>query len=171
MPMKRRLLLSLLLVSMLPLTLSLNAYARGNDFAISDGQGEMLQIKNPLFGRKVRVVKDRLGDGFAQQKGILGGADAEYSVLGNRVQRHKGILGNTETSANTIFGDKFVSKKGIFGRRKTAIDISGSSGFIKSLMGHPNANAGPGFPSFNGAASNLAPPVAPPASSTLPAGN
>src|SRR5579883_3525567 len=77
-----------------------HSYARGNDFSISDGQGEMLQIKNPLFGKKTRIIRDRLGDGFGQQKGILGGTDSEFSVLGNKMQRHKGIFGNTQTSAS-----------------------------------------------------------------------
>lgn len=166
--MKLSFVFSLILASLIPFTLSSSVYARGNDFAISDGQGEMLQVKNPLFGKKVRVVKDRLGDGFAQRQGILGGSDSEYSVLGNKVQKHKGILGNSEMSGSTIFGDRIVSRKGIFGRRKTAVDISGSSNLIKSLIGHPGGRP---YPAYNGGSANLAPPAAPPLLQSMPTGN
>ncbi len=132
--------MALLLLSALP------ALARGNDWSINDGMGEQVQVRNPLFGKKVRVVKDRLGDGFAQQQSILGSKTTEVSLLGNRVQKKKGLFGNTETDASTIFGDKFVSKKGIFGRRQTAIDMSGSGQMIKSLFGHV---ASPNFVPYN----------------------
>lgn len=163
--MKPCFILPLLLPALIPLIAAASVQARGNDFTISDGQGEMLQVKNPLFGKKLRVVKDRLGDGFAQQQGLLGSRDSEYSVLGNKLAHHKGILGNTEISGNTIFGDKFVTKRGIFGRRTTAIDISGSSKLIKSLIGHQNGM--PAYPSYNGTAANLAPSLIPAGASPL----
>lgn len=109
--------------------------ARGNDFTITDGQGEEIQVKNPLFGKKVKVIKDRMGNGYAQEKGLLGSKDTELKLLGNKMQHHKGLLGNSELSGSTIFGDKIVSKKGIFGRRKTTVDVSGTAGLIKSFFG------------------------------------
>jgi hypothetical protein len=127
----RVLLTSVLLATLLP---CLPVLARGNDLTISDGGGEMLQVKNPLFGRKFRLVKDRFGDGFAGKKGILGGEEIDMSLLGNQVRNHKGLLGNSQMSGSTIFGDKFISKKGIFGRRVTAVDLSGSGNLIKSFF-------------------------------------
>jgi hypothetical protein len=110
---------------------------RGNDFAITDGAGEQLQIKHSLFGRNKTVVKDRLGDGFATQTGFFGTKTSEVGILGNRLQSHKGLLGNSETDASTLLGDRLVTKKGIFGRRKTAVDLSGTTHLVQSFFNKP----------------------------------
>ena len=34
-----------------------------------------------------------------------------------------------------MLGDRFVEKKGLFGHRSVAVDLSGTSGFVKSLIG------------------------------------
>ncbi|MBX9686514.1 MAG: hypothetical protein K2X27_07415 [Candidatus Obscuribacterales bacterium] len=112
----------------------LHAQARGNDWTVTDGAGNGIQIKNSLFGKKTRVVKDALGDGFAEEKGIFGNKKSEVSLLGNKFASKKGLLGDSQIEAGTIFGDKIISKKGIFGRRKTSVDLSGSSQLLKSFM-------------------------------------
>ena len=133
--------------------LSLPTFARGNDLSITDGAGEQVQIKHSLFGRNKTVMKDRFGDGFAQQNGLFGSKASEASVLGNRVMHKKGLLGNTETDASTIFGANMVTKKGIFGRRTTAVDLSGTNQLIHSFLGHSGPTQGfSGAPMFGGGA-------------------
>lgn len=111
------------------------SFARGNDFVITDGMGEEIQIRNGLFGKKTKVVKDRLGNGFKQETGIFGGKTTEASILGNEFKKKKGLLGGSDISASTIFGDNVKTKKGIFGRRTTTVDLSGSSKLIQSFFG------------------------------------
>lgn len=126
------------LAALLMINLALpSVLARGNDLTITDGMGEQLQVKHSLFGKKTRIVKDRLGDGFAQEQSLLGSRTTEIGLLGSQFKSKTGLLGNSETGASTIFGDKFVSKKGIFGRRKTAVDLSGSSQLIRGLLSKP----------------------------------
>ncbi len=123
----------------LPLLLSLvfvsPALARGNDWTITDGMGEEIQVRNGFFGKKSAVVKDRLGNGFKKEKGIFGGTTTEASILGNGFKKKKGILGGSDISGSTIFGDTVQTKKGIFGRRTTTVDLSGSSKLIQSFFG------------------------------------
>lgn len=104
---------------------------------ITDGGGEELRFKNSLFGRKVRMVKDRFGDGYALQKGFLSGKDTEMSLLGNHIHRHRGLFGGSEMSGSTILGDRFATKKGLFGKRKMAFDLSGTGGLLKGLFNRP----------------------------------
>jgi hypothetical protein len=113
--------------------------ARGNDLVIKDGFGEQVTVKHGFFGRKTTVVKDRLGDGYATKTGLFGSKEQDVNVLGNSFQRKKGLLGSTEISGGTIFGDKVQTKKGIFGRRTTYVDASGSATAIKALW---DANKG-----------------------------
>lgn len=123
----------------LPLLLSLifvsPALARGNDWTITDGMGEEIQVRNGFFGKKSTLVKDRMGNGFKKDKGILGGTSTEASVLGNGFKKKTGIFGGSDISGSTIFGDSVQTKKGIFGRRKTTVDLSGSSKLIQSFFG------------------------------------
>ena len=123
----------------LPLLLSLvfvsPALARGNDWTITDGMGEEIKVRNGFFGKKSAVVKDRLGNGFKKEKGIFGGTTTEASILGNGFKKKKGILGGSDISGSTIFGDTVQTKKGIFGRRTTTVDLSGSSKLIQSFFG------------------------------------
>ena len=123
----------------MPLLLSLifvsPAIARGNDWTITDGMGEELQVKNGFFGKKKAVVKDRMGNGFKKETGIFGGSTTEASVLGNGFKKKKGIFGGSEIAGSTIFGDSVQTKKGIFGRRSTTVDLSGSSKLIQSFFG------------------------------------
>lgn len=123
----------------LPLLLSLifvsPALARGNDWTITDGMGEELQVKNGFFGKKKTIVKDRMGNGFKKETGLLGGTTTEASVLGNGFKKKKGIFGGSDISGSTIFGDTVQTKKGIFGRRKTTVDLSGTSKLVQSFFG------------------------------------
>lgn len=141
--------------------------ARGNDFAVTDGMGEEIQIKNGLFGKKSKLVKDRLGNGFKQEKGIFGTTTTQASVLGNGFKKKNGILGGSDISGSTIFGDTIQTKKGIFGRRKTTVDLSGSSRLIQSFLGpkKPMGQLTPVAPS-----PDLAPMNATPQDPSLPTG-
>jgi hypothetical protein len=109
------------------------ALARGNNLVIQDGQGEQVTIKNGFFGRKTTVVKDRLGNGYASSTGLFGTKETQGSVLGNTFERKKGLFGGSTVAGSTIFGDKVTTKKGIFGRRTTTVDVSGTSNVLKSL--------------------------------------
>jgi hypothetical protein len=125
---------ALLLVALVSAASTLPALARGNDLTVKDGFGEEVKVTNGFFGHKTRVVKDRLGDGYAQKKGWFGSEEQDANVLGNSFKRKKGILGGSDLEGSTIFGDKVVTKKGIFGRRKTEVDVSGSASAIKALF-------------------------------------
>jgi hypothetical protein len=109
------------------------AFARGNDIVIKDGFGENVVIKHGFFGHDTKIIKDRLGDGYAEKKGWFGTKEQDVNVLGNSFQRHKGLLGGTDIKGSTIFGDKIETKKGIFGRRTTCIDVSGGANALRTL--------------------------------------
>jgi hypothetical protein len=160
-----KLVITLELLSMV--CLNVPSFARGNDLSITDGAGEQVQIKHSLFGRNKTVMRDRFGDGFAQQNGFFGSKASEVSVLGNRVMHKKGLLGNSETDAITIFGANMVTKKGIFGRRTTAVDLSGTNQLIHSFLGHSGPGPGyPGAPMFGGGGG--APPMMQPSATGEP---
>lgn len=109
------------------------ALARGNDLIIKDGFGEEVTVKHGFFGHDTKIVKDRLGDGYAQKKGWFGAKEQDVNMLGNSFSRKTGILGGTDLKGTTIFGDKVQTKKGVFGRRTTTIDVSGGASAIKAL--------------------------------------
>jgi len=100
---------------------------------VTTGAGDKVVVKHGLFGRKTTIVKDRFGDGFASSKGILGTKNTEVNVLGNRVHSHKGILGTSETSGQTILGDSFQSHKGLLGR-DTNINLSGVNSLLNRYL-------------------------------------
>ena len=137
----------------IPLLLSLvlvtPALARGNDFNFTDGMGEEIQIRNGLFGSKSKLVKDRLGNGFKQEKGWFGTKTTQASLMGNDFKTKKGILGGSDISGSTIFGDSIKTKKGIFGRRTTTVDLSGSGKMLQSFFG-PKRSLQPVAPFNNG---------------------
>jgi hypothetical protein len=122
-----------LLALILTATMVAPALARKNDLIIKDGQGEELQMKHGFFGRGTTVVKDRLGDGYATHTGLFGTKQQQVGVLGNTFERKKGLLGGSSINGSTIFGDKVQTKKGIFGRRTTTVDVSGTSNVLKTL--------------------------------------
>jgi hypothetical protein len=109
------------------------ALARGNDLVIKDGLGEEVTMKHGFFGRGTTVVKDRLGNGYATSTGLFGTKEQQVKVLGNSFERKKGLFGGTTVQGGTIFGDKVSTKKGIFGRRTTTVDVSGTTGVLKTL--------------------------------------
>lgn len=117
------------------------------DLSITDGMGEEFHYKNPLLGKKVKVAKDRLGNSYVQEEGLLGSKSTELSLLGNRMQKKKGLfgLGGTQVEGSSILGDKIVSKKGFFGlgRRKTQVDLSGSTRLIKGILNRPAPTPAP----------------------------
>ncbi|HEY9791629.1 MAG TPA: hypothetical protein V6D22_14595 [Candidatus Obscuribacterales bacterium] len=109
------------------------ALARGNDLIINDGFGEQVQVRHGFFGRDTKVVKDRLGDGFAEKRGLLGTQEKDVNVLGNSFRSSKGILGGTNLQGSDIFGDRMQTKRGIFGRRTTYVDVSGGASVVRNL--------------------------------------
>ncbi len=109
--------------------------AAPQSFDIKDGMGEEVKMQQGWFGTKKRMVKDRLGNGYASKKGLFGTTETEASVLGNSIKRKKGFFGTNDIEGSTIFGDKVSTKKGLFGRRTTTVDVSGSSAVLKSLFG------------------------------------
>lgn len=111
------------------------ALALPQNFEFRDGQGEEIKIENGWFGRKKKVIKDRMGNKYESKKGLLGGTSTEASVMGNSIKRKKGIFGRTELEGSTIFGDKITTKKGLFGGRTTSVDVSGSAAMIKGFFG------------------------------------
>ena len=114
-------------------TMAAPALARKNDLIIRDGQGEELQMRHGFFGRGTTVVKDRLGDGYATHTGLFGTKQQQFGLLGNTFERKQGLLGGSSISGGTIFGDRVQTKRGIFGRRTTMVDVSGSSNVLKTL--------------------------------------
>lgn len=109
------------------------AMARGNDLIIKDGMGEEVTVKHGFFGRGTTIVKDRLGNGYASNTGLFGTKEQQVQVLGNSLERKKGLFGGTSVQGSTIFGDQIKTKKGIFGRRTTTVDVSGTSNVLKAL--------------------------------------
>lgn len=108
--------------------------ARGNDLIFTTGKGEEVQIRNGWFGRKTKVVKDRLGNKYESKTGLFGSKDTQVSVLGNSYKQKKGLFGGSDIQGSTIFGDRVTTKKGIFGRRTTTIDASGVTSLVQSLL-------------------------------------
>lgn len=110
------------------------AMALPQNFEFRDGQGEEIKIENGWFGRKKKVVKDRMGNKFESKRGLFGSSSTEASVMGNSIRRKKGLLGTSNIEGSTIFGDKVTTRKGLFGRRTTSVDVSGSAAMIKGLL-------------------------------------
>lgn len=112
------------------------AFAQGGDIEVKSGQGEVFNIKHNLFGRQNVVARDRLGNKFEHQAGLLGDTKANVQVLGNGIEAKKGILGNKSYTASTILGDKVETKRSWFGlgRRKTTVDLSGTAGLVNQLL-------------------------------------
>jgi hypothetical protein len=132
--MKRSAVGSSVIAALVVLACAQASQARGNDYVITDGQGEGVQIKHGFFGKKSVVVKDRMGDGFATKKGWFGTKETEANVLGNSFHKKKGLLGGSTIEGHTILGDTVSTKKGIFGRSTTTIDASGVSNLIRGLL-------------------------------------
>ncbi len=105
-----------------------------NNLTIKSGGGEELTVKNGLFGGSQKIVKDRFGNGYESKKGWFGTKKAKVSVLGNHVEKKKGLLGSTEVEATSILGDKVTTKKGLFGNRKTTVELGGVSSMIGQLF-------------------------------------
>lgn len=111
------------------------AEALPQNFEFRDGQGEEIKIESGWFGRKKKVVKDRMGNKFESKNGLFGSSSTEASVMGNSIKRKKGLFGTSNIEGSTIFGDKVTTKKGLFGRRTTSVDVSGSAAVLKGLFG------------------------------------
>src|SRR5947207_601414 len=120
--MKRSVIGSSVIAAIVVLACGQTSSARGNDWTLTTGMGDGVQVKHGWFGRKSVVVKDRLGDGYATKKGLFGTTQSEANVLGNTFTKKKGLLGGSDIEGHTIFGDTITTKKGIFGRRTTTID-------------------------------------------------
>ncbi len=141
------------LVAIVVALLSASIPAARADFALTDGMGEEIQYRNPRIGKKVKAVKTRFGNSYVSEQGLLGNKSTQVSVLGNSFEKKKGLLGSSEIGGSTIFGDRVVSKKGWFGlgRRKTQVDLSGTSAVLRNFIGQrpvPQIQANP-LPSMN----------------------
>ncbi len=138
-------------------SLLLPAAGAADNWSITDGMGEELEVKHSLFGKKVKSAKDRYGNSFKSEDGLLSSGRTSLTLLGNRLEKKNGLLSGSKLEASTIFGDKVKSKKGLFGRRKTELDLSGSAALISSFFGKKKTlEADPLL--FNGNALNEAVP-------------
>lgn len=113
------------------------------DWTLSSGFGEEISVKQGWFGRREKVVKDRLGDQFIEKKGLFGSKTTEINLLGNKLKKKKSWFGQSQWEGSTILGDSVTSKKGLFGRRKTEVDLSGVASALKALVG-PRASTSAG---------------------------
>ena len=59
--------------------------------------------------------------------------ETDVNVLGNSYKRQRGWFGGSTVSGSTILGDKVSTRRGIFGRRTTMIDASGTSSVLQGL--------------------------------------
>ncbi|CAN5274238.1 hypothetical protein BH11CYA1_BH11CYA1_09740 [soil metagenome] len=135
----------------LTIALSFNIYsnsspaqARSGDFEVKTGQGEEFTVQHNLFGRKSFVAQDRLGNKVERSKGLLGNDKTGVQILGNGYETKKSIFGNKSTKVSTILGDKVETKKSWFGlgRRKTTVDLSGTTSLINSALSKRKGAAG-----------------------------
>jgi len=110
------------------------APARGNDLVIKDGLGEEIVINDGSFGKKTRMLKDRLGNKYEQKKGRFGGGQTEINFLGNQLKTKRGWFGDTDLEGTTILGDRITSERDWLGRRKITIDLKGVSSLVKSFV-------------------------------------
>ncbi len=112
------------------------AQARSGDITIETGKGEAFEVKHNLFGQRSFAVQDRLGNKIANEKGLFGNSKVEVGLLGNEYERKKNIFGSKSIKASDMFGDKIESKKSWFGlgRRKTTINLSGTTGLINQAL-------------------------------------
>lgn len=112
------------------------ALAQGGDIEVKSGQGEEFNIKHGFFGRKNLAAQDRLGNKIECHTGLLGDSKASVQVLGNGYEVKKGILGNKSYKASTVLGDKIETKRSWFGlgRRKTTVDLSGTVGLVNQVL-------------------------------------
>jgi hypothetical protein len=141
--MKRAAFGSSVIAALVVLACAQSSQARGNDFIITDGQGEGVQVKHGFFGKKTVVVKDRLGNGYATKKGWFGTKETEANIMGNTFHKKKGLLGGSQIEGSSILGDRITTKKGIFGRSTTTIDASGVTRLIKGLLDENKSTATP----------------------------
>ncbi len=112
------------------------ADAKSGDITIETGKGEAFEVKHNLFGQRSFAVQDRLGNKIANEKGLFGNSKVEVGLLGNEYERKKNIVGSKSIKASDMFGDKIESKRSWFGlgRRKTTINLSGTTGLINQAL-------------------------------------
>ncbi len=136
------------------------ALAWGNNFKVTDGYGDQINIGHKWgFGPAQVSVQDRFGDGFARKKGFFGTRETDVNVLGNQLQRKKGWFGTSSIQGHSILGDTITTKKGILGYRTTYVNVHGVSTALKELFGS-RSPAGPVEPppmGKAGSAGELAP--------------
>jgi len=138
--------ISFALAVLIFISLAHSVLARGNDWTITDGSGEQIQVKNGFFGHTDKVVEDRLGDGFRQKKGFFGSKETDVSLLGNQFQAKKGWFGSSDVKGHDILGDSIKTRKGFFGRRTTTVDVSGAANVLGALISSSGRKPNPALP-------------------------
>ncbi len=111
---------------------------RGN-ITIKTGNGSQMVLKKGYFGGEEESITDKHGNKLSRKKGGLFGTtqETEVAFFGNGIKKKKGLFGGTQVEGKTILGDSITSKKGFFGlgRRNTTVDLSGTTGLVKQLLG------------------------------------
>lgn len=115
------------------------AYADRGNVTIKTGSGTEMVLKKGYFGGQEQSITDRRGNKIGRKKSGLFGTtqETEVSFFGNGIKKKKGLFGGTQYEGKTILGDSVTSKKGFFGlgRRNTTVDLSGTTGLVKQLIG------------------------------------
>jgi hypothetical protein len=115
------------------------AFADRGNVTIKTGSGTEMVLKKGFFGGQEQSITDKRGNKISRKKSGLFGTtqETEVSFFGNGVKKKKGLFGGTQYEGKTILGDSITSKKGFFGlgRRNTEVDISGTAGIVKQLIG------------------------------------
>jgi hypothetical protein len=115
------------------------AYADRGNVTVKTGNGTEMVLKRGYFGGEEESIKDKHGNKIGRKKSGLFGTtqESEIAIFGNGIKKKKGLFGGTQVEGKTILGDSITSKKGFFGfgRRNTTVDISGTTGLVKQLIG------------------------------------
>jgi len=59
------------------------------------------------------------------------------------LKKKKGLFGGSDIEGSTILGDKVTTKKGIFGRRTTTVDMSGIASVIGQFVKSKSSGGNP----------------------------
>jgi hypothetical protein len=115
------------------------AFAERGNVTVKTGNGTEMVLSRGYFGGSEQSIKDKHGNKIARKKSGLFGTtqESEFAIFGNGIKKKKGLFGGTQVEGKTILGDSITSKRGLFGlgRRNTTVDISGTTGIVKQLIG------------------------------------
>jgi len=115
------------------------AIANTGNITVKTGNGTQMVLKKGYFGGEEESISDKHGNKIERKKSGLFGTtqESEFAFFGNGIKKKKGLFGGTQVEGKTILGDSITSKRGLFGfgRRNTYVDISGTSGLVKQLIG------------------------------------